>query len=279
MRTLGPREEVHQVSEKLAQAIANINKQFGRGSVLAMNESRAAEDIQVIPTGIDAIDEITGVGGIPRGRITEVFGPESGGKTTFCLQVIAQAQKMGGKVAYIDAEQSLNTELAESLGVKVDELLIAQPFCGEDGLSIAHALMESGEIMAIVIDSVDALVPRSELEGDFGDSMMGVKGRMMGQAMRKMNATVANTGTSLIFINQIRDKLGVLFGNPETTTGGKSLKFYASLRLDIRRKSQIKKGDVVIGAHTAFKVQKNKMAPPLKTCEVSLLYGQGFIND
>lgn len=269
------------MSEKLAQAIASINKQFGRGSVLAMNESRAAEDIPVIPTGIDAIDEITGVGGIPKGRITEVFGPESGGKTTLCLHVIAQAQQLGGRVAYIDAEQTLNTDLAESLGVKVDDLLISQPFCGEDGLSIAQTLMESQEIMAIVIDSVDALVPRSELEGDFGDNHMGVKGRMMNQAMRKMNATVAQTGTALIFTNQIRDKLGVMFGSPETTTGGRGLKFYASLRLDIRRISQIKgpKGENIIGANTKVKVQKNKMARPLRDCEVKLIYGQGFTND
>ena len=267
------------MNEKLKEAIKSINKRFGSGSVLAMNESQAAEQIDVISTGVEKVDILTGVGGIPRGRITEIFGPESGGKTTLSLQVMAQAQKMGGKVGYVDAEQALNTSHAASLGVNVDELLISQPTCGEEGLEIALLLIQSGEIMALVVDSVSALVPRAELEADMGDSMMGVQARMMGQAMRKMVKAVADTNTALIFINQIREKIGVMFGNPETTSGGRALKFYSSLRLDIRRISQIKKSDVIIGANTKIKTAKNKMAPPLRDCEVKLIYGSGFVNE
>lgn len=264
---------------KLEEAIKTIRKTYGAGAVMAMNDSRAAENIAVISTGNTKIDALTGVGGIPRGRITEVFGPESGGKTTLCLQVLAQAQKLGGLVAYIDAEQALNRDHAAALGVDTDKMLISQPTCGEEALDIALLLIQSGGVMAVVVDSVAALVPRSELEGDMGDAQMGVMGRMMGQAMRKINGAVATTGSALIFVNQIRDKLGVMFGNPETTPGGRSLKFYASLRLDLRRVSQIKKGDSIVGAATKVKTVKNKMAPPLRTCEVNLMYGKGFVNE
>ena len=265
--------------KKLDDAIADLNKQFGKGTVMPMSQSRAAEHVDVISTGTQAIDDLTGIGGIPRGRITEIYGPEAGGKSTLCLQIIAQAQAAGGRCAYVDAENALDITYAAALGVKVEDLLVSQPSCGEEGLSVALGLIESGEISVVVVDSVAALVPRSELEGDIGDAQMGLMARMMGQAMRKMNNAVSNTNTALIFINQVRQKLGVMFGNPETTSGGMALKFYASLRIDVRRIAQIKKGDVVIGAKTKIKTIKNKLAAPARDCEIPLIFGQGFINE
>jgi recombination protein RecA len=267
------------VSKKLEDAIVALNKQFGKGTVIPMAQSRASEAVDVISTGNKIIDDLTGIGGIPKGRITEVYGPEAGGKSTLCLQIIAQAQAAGGVCAYVDAENALDMTYAAALGVKVEDLLVSQPSCGEEGLSVALGLIESGGVSVVVVDSVAALVPRSELEGDIGDAQMGLMGRMMGQALRKINNAVATTGTALIFINQVRQKLGIVFGNPETTSGGMALRFYASLRMDIRRISQIKKGDVVIGAKTKVGIVKNKLAAPAKKGEVDLLYGKGFVNE
>lgn len=266
-------------SDNLSETISDLNKRYGKGSVMPMAKSDVAEAIEVIPTGIKTVDEIIGVGGVPKGRIVEVYGPESGGKTTLALQIAAQAQKQGGIVAYIDAEQALNMIHASSLGVNVEDILVSQPTCGEEALEIALGLIQSGAVALVIVDSVAALTPRAELEGDIGDSMMGVQARMMGQAMRKMVEAVARTNTVLLFINQVRDKIGVMFGSPETTSGGRALKFYASLRLDVRRIAQIKKSDVIVGAKTKVKVAKNKMAPPLRECEVSLIYGKGFMNE
>ena len=265
--------------KKLDDAIAALNKTFGKGTVMPMSQSRAAEAVDVISTGNKQIDDLTGIGGIPKGRIVEIYGPEAGGKSTLCLQIVAQAQKAGGKCAYIDAENALDMTYASALGVNVEDLLVSQPSCGEEGLSVALALIESGEISVVVVDSVAALVPRAELEGDMGDSQMGLMARMMGQALRKMNNAVSTTGTILIFINQVRQKIGIVFGNPETTSGGLALRFYASLRLTVTRISQIKKGDNVIGAKTKIETKKNKLAAPSKKCEVNLLYGQGFVNE
>lgn len=262
----------------LDAAIATIHKQYGKGSLMVMSDHTAAEPVKVISTTNPSIDAITGVGGIPRGRVTEIYGPEGGGKTTLALKIIAEAQKLGGMVAYIDAEQSLNIDYARALGVDVDHMLISQPDCGEDALEIALTLIRSGGIMAIVIDSVAALVPKSELEGNVGDPQMGLQARMMSQTMRMMVGAVKTSDTAMIFINQVRDKLGVMFGNPETTTGGRALKFYASLRLDIRRVKQIKKGDEVIGQDVKVKSVKNKLSAPYRDCEVELIYGQGFKN-
>jgi recombination protein RecA len=267
------------VSKKLEDAIASLNKQFGKGTVIPMAQSRAAEPVDAISTGTKAIDDLTGIGGIPRGRITEIYGPEAGGKSTLCLQIIAQAQAAGGICAYVDAENALDMTYASALGVKVEDLLVSQPSCGEEGLSVALGLIESGGVSVVVVDSVAALVPRAELEGDIGDAQMGLMARMMGQAMRKINSAVATTNTALIFINQVRQKLSVTFGNPETTSGGMALKFYASLRIDVRRIQQIKKGDVVIGAKTKIKTIKNKLAAPARDCEIPLIYGKGFVNE
>lgn len=264
--------------EKLDEAIAKLNKAYGKGTVMPMSQSDAAEDVEVISTGNDAINLITGIGGVPRGRITEIFGTESGGKSTLCLQIIAQAQKAGGKALYVDAENALDMSYSESLGVNVDDLLVCQPSSGEEGLEVALGMIQSNSVAVVVIDSVAALVPRSELDGEIGDSQMGVMARMMGQAMRKMNDAVKKSNCALIFINQVRDKLGVMFGNPETTPGGKALRFYASLRLDVRRISQIKKGDIVIGAMTKVSTVKNKLSAPAKKCEVPIHYGMGFVN-
>ena len=265
--------------KKLDDAIAALNKQFGKGTVMPMSQSRAAETVDVISTGTKAIDDLTGIGGIPRGRITEIYGPEAGGKSTLCLQIIAQAQAGGGRCAYVDAENALDITYAAALGVKVEDLLVSQPSNGEEGLEVANALIQSGEIMVAVVDSVAALVPRAELEGEMGDAQMGLMARMMGQAMRKMNKAVSDSNTALIFINQVRQKLGVMFGNPETTSGGMALKFYASLRIDVRRIAQIKKGDTVIGAKTKIKTIKNKLAAPARDCEIPLIYGRGFVNE
>lgn len=265
--------------ELLEQAIADCNKRFGRGTVMSLAQSRAAEPVDVISTRCKVIDEITGIGGIPRGRITEIYGPEAGGKTTLTLHLIAEAQSQGGKAAFIDAEHALDINYARDLGVDVDKLLCSQPESGEDALEVAQSLIQTGAITIIVVDSVAALVPRSELEGDMGDAQMGLVGRLMSQAMRKLNGSVSRTNTSLVFINQVRDKLGVTFGSPETTTGGRALKFYASMRIDVRRIAQIKKGDKNIGNETKVKIAKNKLAAPFREAKPSLIFGKGFINE
>lgn len=266
------------VEKSLDTAIKNIRKQFGAGAVMVMSESRAADKVEVISTGSHDIDEITGVGGIPRGRITEIFGPESSGKSTLCLQIIAQAQQEGLLCSYIDAEQALDVDYASQLGIDVDRLLVSQPSSGEEALEIALTLISSGAVGLVIVDSVAALVPKVELEGDMDQQTMGLAGRMMGKGLRKINSAVATTKTALVFINQIRDKLGIVFGNPEVTPGGRALKFYASLRIDVRRISQIKKGDDNIGNKTKVKVAKNKMAKPFREVETTLLFGQGFVN-
>lgn len=264
--------------DKLTEAIQEIHKQYGKGSLLAMSDHSAAEPVQVVSTGNKIIDDLTGIGGLPRGRITEVFGPEAGGKTTLCLQVMAEAQKAGGKVSYLDAEHSLNIDYARAVGVNVDDMLVSQPDDGEQALEIALMLIRSGCVTAVVIDSVAALVPRAELEGEMGDAQMGLQARLMSQAMRKMNAAVKNTNTLLLFVNQVRDKIGQMWGNPETTTGGRALKFYSSIRLDCRRISSIKKGDAVIGQKVKLRTSKNKLSSPYRECEVPLIYGKGFLN-
>jgi recombination protein RecA len=274
-----PKQETRsRVSEKnLEKAIGEVEKRFGKGTLVSLNSIRT-ESFPVISTGNTVIDELTGIGGVPKGRITEVYGPESGGKTTLCLHIIAEAQKAGGVCVYIDAEHALDPEYAGKLGVDVDKLLLCQPDNGEDALEVVLTMVRSGAVAVVVVDSVSALVPRKELEGDIGDAQMGLQARMMSQAMRVVTKAVADTGTVLIFINQVRDKIGVMFGNPETTSGGRALKFAASLRIDVRRISQKKKGDEVIGAVTALKIVKNKLASPYKKAEVLLTYGEGFSN-